>query len=226
MTGKTISALLIAVVVIATVVASLGYLRLQTYEKNLVVATVHDGSPLSSSAFNSALDGLDGLHLTSAHLFAKYGNSVAQTVLGASYQYGQGESINPVLMLQNYREAATRGNPTAALMLGRLYDPYLYTDFDTFNNTTMAEEIHSSSGKLLLTKNSLDAKNWYAKSATYGNVAAEVMLGNLFKKEERMDNNNIALAAGWYQKAAAQGNPIAELNIGQYVYQRLWRKKR
>jgi TPR repeat protein len=208
MSWKAISALIVVGIAIATVAAAFGYFRLQTDEQQIVAATISDTSPII------VLNVLDGPYLSETRLLADHSSAVAQTVLGARYQYGLGVPGNPVLMIQNYRAAATKGNPTAELMLGRLYDPYLYANFITINNATMAEEIHGVSGEILLTKNDLDAKNWYSKSAAQGNVAAEVMLGNLFEKEERMDDNNIVIAAGWYQKAAEQGDVVGELKIG------------
>lgn len=203
-----IALIIVAVLVVASA-ATLGYFRIHTDEQHIAASAPTDKQP------SILLGTLDGAYLLEVRLLARAGNAAAQTVLGARYQYGLGAPKNVALMLQNYRAAATTGDQTAQLMLGRLYDPYQDNDFMTLTEPNLDSVIKSPSGEILLTANSTDAKNWYQKAANKGNVAAMVMLGVLFEKEERKADDYIVKAAEWFQRAAENGNLYGELNIGE-----------
>lgn len=211
MKKKILMVLVIVVVLIVVGAATLGYFRIHTDEQRIAASAPTDKPPII------VLGALDGAYLSEVRLLAHAGNAAAQTVLGARLQYGLGVPANIVLMLQNYRAAAGAGGRTAQLMLGRFYDPYQDNDFmtTTFTQSTVNSVIKSPSGEILLTANSADAKNWYQQAASNGSVAAMVMLGTLFEKEERMADDNIVKAAKWFQQAAEHGNRYGELNIGE-----------
>lgn len=201
---------MVLIIVIALIVvgaATFGYTRIYADEQRIAAGAPTDRSP------NIVLGALDGAYLSEVQLLARAGNASAQTVLGARYQYGLGVPANVVLMLQNYHAATGAGDPVAQLMLGRLYDPY--QDNGSMTDSAGNFVIQSPSGEILLTGSSADAKKWYQQAASKGNVAAMVMLGVLFEKEERMADGNIATAAKWFQRAAEHGNLYGELNIGE-----------
>lgn len=211
MKKKILVALISVVVLIATGAATLGYFRMHNDEQRIAAGTLTDDPP------RIILDKLDDGYLWEIRLLAHVGNASAQAVLGARYQYGLGVSVDAVQMLQNYLEAAEKGNHTAQLMLGRLYDPYQYHEFMTteISQSTINSVIKSPSGNILLTTKSGDAKNWYQRSAAQGNVEAMVMLGELLVKETRMADNNITKAAEWFLKAAKNENLYGQLLIGE-----------
>jgi len=154
---KILMVLVIVVVLIVTGAATLGYFRIHTDEQRIAASTPTDKPP------TIVLGPIDGTYLSEVRLLARAGNAAAQTVLGARHQYGLGVPAIVVLMLQNHRAAAGAGDQTAQLMLGRLYDPYQDNEFmtTTFTQSTVNSVIKSSSGEILLTANSADAKNWY-----------------------------------------------------------------
>ncbi|SDN25473.1 tetratricopeptide repeat protein [Vreelandella arcis] len=211
MKKKILVALISVVVLIATGAATLGYFRMHNDEQRIAAGTLTDDPP------RIILDKLDDGYLWEIRLLAHFGNASAQAVLGARYQYGLGVSVDAVQMLQNYLEAAEKGNHTAQLMLGRLYDPYQYYEFMTteITQSTIDSVIKSPSGNILLTSKSGDAKNWYQRSAAQGNVEAMVMLGELLVKETRMADDNITEAAEWFLKAAENENLYGQLRIGE-----------
>lgn len=92
--------------------------------------------------------------------------------------------------VEEYQEAAARGDANAQYMLGLLY--------------ATGEGVP---------KDAFQAIEWYQKSAAQGNAGAQYMLGLVYTTGKGVPKDTVK-AAYWYTKAAAQGNAPAQYNLG------------
>ena len=122
--------------------------------------------------------------------FADQGNARAQIVLGTMYEFGKGESKDPVQAAVWYRKAADQGNARAEKSLGVLYE-----------NGQGVDQDYAA------------AAEWYRKSANHGYAEGQYNLATMLAKGKGV-SQSAAEAFGWMQKAADQGLAIAQYQVG------------
>ena len=125
-----------------------------------------------------------------------------------------------------FRQAAEKGNLTAASFLGYIYAVGLGVEKDpkeAFKWLKKAAEAGNADAQynlgcmykldLGIGKNDGEAFKWYLRAAKQGHVEAEVAVGFMYKKglgvEQSLEN-----ARDWLQKAAEAGNEIAMTQMG------------
>ena len=133
------------------------------------------------------------------------------------------------LAFEKAKEAAEKGDASAQLRLGEMYDNgdgipkdgaeafNWYKKAAAQGNSTAQFDLglsyHDGDG---VAKNYAEAIRWYRKSAEQGEAAAQYNLGLMFDKGEGVSSDP-AEAIGWYHKAALQGDTSAQVNLG-YMY--------
>jgi len=134
-------------------------------------------------------------HLTERRLeirkAAEQGNPTAQFLLGVSYQFGFGTSVDIGTALVWYGAAADKGFGRAQHAIGYLTET-----------------------SLGLPQNYSEAFIWYKKAADQGLAISQFSLGLLSEKGLGV-SADFSSARSWYDKAASQGYAPAESAIGR-----------
>ena len=165
---------------------------------------------------------------------AEQGLASAQFELGQMYALGFGVSMDITEARLWYREATKQGLPAAQVALERL-DQAGYGRIDDIKRPKKHTEIRerrAADGRWIkfaqrgssddryhlglmyefglgLEKNTRQAKIWYQKAATQGQVDAQLALARLIEVATP------ELAVAWYQAAADQGNAEAQFALGR-----------
>jgi clan AA aspartic protease (TIGR02281 family) len=134
--------------------------------------------------------------LSSCRPLAWQGDALAQTILGAMYEHGEGIAQDFAEAVRWYRKAAERDEVYAEKRLGLMYE-------------------HGRGG---LVQNYAEAVKWYRKAAEQGNAIAQSTLGGKYEHGEGVAQD-FAEAVRWYRKAAEQGNAVAQNALG-IMYER------
>jgi len=117
-------------------------------------------------------------------------NASEQTMIGESYQYGEGVPKDMEKAAYWYQKAAEQGYANAQNNLGILYE----------NGDGVPQDWKK-------------ATYWWAKAAEQGHVLAQCNLGNCYDDGNGVPQDN-QKAAYWWTKAAEQGNAPAQCNLG------------
>jgi TPR repeat protein len=100
---------------------------------------------------------------------------------------------HPDLALLLYRHAARRGEPKAALAIGRMYDP---EGFEPTRSAFAAPDADQ-------------AASYYEQGAEAGEVEAQFRLGRLLLSGRTSGETDVERGALWLQRAAEQGSEAA-----------------
>ncbi len=100
---------------------------------------------------------------------------------------------HPDLALLLYRHAARRGEPKAALAIGRMYDP---EGFEPARSAFVAPDAEQ-------------AASYYEQGARAGEVEAQFRLGRLLLSGRTSGEADVERGALWLQRAAEQGSEAA-----------------
>ncbi|KAG0228765.1 hypothetical protein BGW42_002007, partial [Actinomortierella wolfii] len=153
------------------------------------IATNHPNSAPASGRLPQTDDDVVKYFCTEA----QQGSEDAQLFLGWIYSHG-GEFTKK--NVENsawwYRKAAERGNATAQLILGELYENGQGVD-----------------------ANDREASTWYRKAAVHGVTKAQVKLGEMYKEGRGVEQNDVE-AVKWYRMAADQGHGDAQVVMGTW----------
>lgn len=106
---------------------------------------------------------------------------------------------HPELALLLYRHAARRGEPKAALAIGRMYDP---EGFDPSRSAFAAPDADQ-------------AASFYEQAAEKGDAEAQFRLGRVLLSGRTSGEADAERGALWLQRAAAQGNAGARAALAR-----------
>jgi TPR repeat protein/V8-like Glu-specific endopeptidase len=124
---------------------------------------------------------------------ADQGDAVAQFLLGAMYENGEGVAEDDAEAVKWYRKSADQGDAVAQFLLGAMYE----------NGEGVAED-------------EAEAVKWYRKSADQGDADAQNSLGISYALGRGVAQDYVA-AYEWWLKAAKQELANAQLSLG-YMY--------
>ena len=140
-----------------------------------------------------------------ARLSANQGDADAIALLGHAYEEGLGVEADGEKAKELYRKAVDKGS-----QLGRQYLANLEAEAQYRNGLRFLE------GRGVA-QDFAEAKAWFEKSATQGNVASMEQLG--FLCERGLGGAvDIAKAKEWYEKAADKGNAAAMVGLGRMYF--------
>lgn len=121
---------------------------------------------------------------------AEKGDAVAQTAVGALYQYGNGVPIDYAQAAEWYRKAAQQGLPLAQYNLAVSY--------------ALGEGVP---------QNYAEALRWYRMAAEQGHAEAKLAIGRLYANGQGAEKD-YREAAKWYRQAAEAGVAAAQASLG------------
>ena len=156
---------------------------------------------------------------------AEQGDVLAQFILGAMYENGDGVPENDREAVKWYRLVAEQGLANAQLKLGWMYAngegvPKNYREAakwfrlaaeqgDVFAQFNLGQMYRKGEG---VSKNDREAVKWYRLAAEQGHANAQNNLGNRYDNGEGVTENDRE-AAKWYRLAAEQGVATAQYNL-------------
>ncbi len=161
--------------------------------------------------------------------YAKEGNAECQNYIG--YYILQAETPEGVEIHEDpvelIRQSAEKGWPAAQYNMGLLYEEGYYVDkdeqqaFEWYNKaaqqgstegmTAVGMCYYNGSGVQAYLKQAL---SWLTKAAEEGDMRAQLLLAEIYAKDERCKNKNKALH--WFCKVAKK-DPIREAELRQFV---------
>ncbi|HXV24349.1 MAG TPA: hypothetical protein VED46_08815 [Alphaproteobacteria bacterium] len=106
---------------------------------------------------------------------------------------------HPDLALLLYRHSARRGEPKAALAIGRMYDP---EGFEPTKSAFAAPDAEQ-------------AATYYEQGAQAGEVEAQFRLGRLLLSGRTSGDADVEQGAFWLQRAAEQGSEAAQAALAE-----------
>jgi TPR repeat protein len=114
---------------------------------------------------------------------AEQGDAVAETALGAMYDFGNGVPQNHTEAMKLYRLAAAQGDARAQWLIGSAY----YT------------------GGEGVPVDYVEVVKWWGLAADHGNLMAQLNLGYLYD-EGKFVRQDYGMAVKWYRRTVEQGS--------------------
>ena len=159
-----------------------------------LLLSVMGAPPVAAQTFEEAAAAYERGDFSTAfqgfRIYAEQGEAVAQRILGAMYDKGEGVPQDHAEAARWYRRAAEQGDAAAQNNLGAMYD--------------------KGEG---VPQDHAEAVRWYRRAAEQGEAVAQANLGGMYDKGEGVPQD-YAEAARWYRRAAEQDHARAQVNLG------------